>query len=67
MELLVNNKKYNFESNITIDVLLKNVYYNNPKGIAVAINNKVVPKSEWGKHVLQDRDKVLIIRAVQGG
>ena len=36
-------------------------------GIAVAINETVVPKSQWTSTLLQENDKVLIIKASQGG
>ena len=37
------------------------------KGIAVAINGMVVPKSEWPCRALAAADRVLIIQATQGG
>ncbi|WP_057938335.1 sulfur carrier protein ThiS [Algoriphagus resistens] len=36
-------------------------------GIAVAINETIVPKSEWAKTYLKANDKLLIIKATQGG
>ena len=39
----------------------------NPKGIAVAVNNSVVPKAEWQKKVLNENYKITIIKATQGG
>lgn len=36
-------------------------------GIAVAINNKVVPRSEWAATRLQTGAKITVIRAVCGG
>ena len=36
-------------------------------GIAVAVNNRMVPRTEWDSHTLQDGDKILIIKAVCGG
>ncbi len=37
------------------------------QGIALAVNNKVVPKKEWQSCVLKENDNVLLIRASQGG
>ena len=37
------------------------------KGIAVAVNNEVIAKTEWQEHVLREDDQVLIIQATQGG
>jgi len=37
------------------------------KGVAVAVNDRVVRRAEWGESLLADDDRVEIIRAVQGG
>lgn len=36
-------------------------------GVAVAINNKVIPKTNWSSTELKDQDKILVITAAQGG
>jgi len=36
-------------------------------GIAVAVNNQVVPKTAWANFELKDNDKILVIKASQGG
>jgi sulfur carrier protein len=37
------------------------------KGIAVAVNYQVIPVAQWSAHSLNEGDKILIIRATQGG
>ena len=37
------------------------------RGIAVAVNNQVVPKSAWSNFELKENDKILVIQASQGG
>ena len=37
------------------------------EGIAVAVDNKVVPKSGWEAKILEEGAKVTVIRAVCGG
>jgi sulfur carrier protein len=39
----------------------------NVKGIALAVNDAVIPKSEWGQCSLQSGDRILAISATQGG
>ncbi|MDR2580141.1 MAG: sulfur carrier protein ThiS [Fibromonadaceae bacterium] len=39
----------------------------NVKGIAFAVNDKVVPKSKWASFNLQNNDRILAIEATQGG
>jgi len=36
-------------------------------GIAVAVNDTVIPRAAWKAHRLQAGDRVEIVRAVQGG
>ena len=36
-------------------------------GVALAINNKMVPRTEWSSKVLCEGDAVVIIKAVCGG
>lgn len=38
-----------------------------PPGVAVAVNGEVVFRAAWASVVVQDRDVVEIIRAIQGG
>lgn len=46
--------------------LIQEQYPNNP-AIAVAINNTVIPKSQWSTQALQAGDHIEIIQAVCGG
>ena len=36
-------------------------------GIAVAINNEILPKQSWIEYQIKDNDNILIITATQGG
>jgi sulfur carrier protein len=36
-------------------------------GVAVAVNDTVVPRAAWPVHALADGDRVLVIQATQGG
>ena len=68
MELKINQqiKKFNVES-LSIQSLLDLEIPNKQNGIAVAINNTVVPKSSWNQHFVHETDEILIISATQGG
>ena len=37
------------------------------KGVAVAVNDEVVPRSRWDKTALTDHDRVEVLTASQGG
>ena len=38
-----------------------------PTGIAVAVNNRMIPRTEWEHFVLRKHDELVIIKAVCGG
>ncbi|MBP9999025.1 MAG: sulfur carrier protein ThiS [Bacteroidales bacterium] len=37
------------------------------RGVAVAVNNRIVPKAEWSSTALREDDQVTIIKAAFGG
>jgi sulfur carrier protein len=67
MEIQLNNQSREIASCISLQQLLNEVVGQKQKGIAVAINNSVVPKAVWDNHILQANDNILIIKAAQGG
>ncbi|MFY0252939.1 sulfur carrier protein ThiS [Chitinophaga sp. 30R24] len=67
MEIHVNNKLYAVQPGTTIAALLQFIQLPAQKGIAVAVNNQVIPKSAWEKQSLSTADNITIIRATQGG
>ena len=67
MEIQLNNQSKEIAPCISIQQLLDEVVGQKQKGIAVAINNSVVPKAVWDNHILQANDNILIIKAAQGG
>jgi sulfur carrier protein len=38
-----------------------------PRGIAIALNGSVVPRSAWSETALKPGDNIEIVRAMQGG
>ena len=36
-------------------------------GIAIAVNNRMIPRAEWDSFALNEGDNILIIKAVCGG
>ena len=67
MELLVNNKSEKLQSGNTLSALLQQLGLLEKRGIAVAVNNTVIGKAGWEKHLLSEQDKITIIRPTQGG
>ena len=67
MNVFINNEKREIINHLNLTQLLSDIKLNSSKGIAVAINNEVIPKSGWEKYLLNENDKVTVIRATQGG
>ncbi len=67
MNVFINNELKQFGETLSVSDLLKSFDLEGKKGIAIAINNAVVPKQSWNEHALKENDKVTIIRATQGG
>jgi sulfur carrier protein len=38
-----------------------------PDGCAVAVNDAVVPRSDWARRVVEPGDRIEVLTAVQGG
>nr|WP_043589883.1 sulfur carrier protein ThiS [Geminisphaera colitermitum] len=51
----------------TLAALLAELGQADRKGIAVAVNDTVIPRATWPAHSLHDADRILIIQATQGG
>lgn len=67
MTVFVNDQVQDLKTHFTLIALLFQLSLDEQKGIAVAVNNSVVPKQNWSSHLLSEQDKVTIIRASQGG
>ena len=66
MNIVLNDQSIQVTANTLSDILQESGY-EGKKGIAVAVNESVVPKNEWSQTELTENDKVLIITATQGG
>ena len=63
----VNDAPRSFAAGTTLAELVRDLGLADRKGVAIAINNAVVPRATWPTHLLVDGDRVLVIRATQGG
>ncbi|MBD0831275.1 sulfur carrier protein ThiS [Aestuariibaculum sediminum] len=62
----LNEQTLKIDKNIKISELLQQENF--PQlGIAVAINQQIISKSNWDMQHLHDGDNILIIQATQGG
>ena len=62
----VNGRPVTLEPGTTVGALVAE-RCPSPRGVAVAINGEVVPKSTWGRTVVAAGDEVEIVTAAAGG
>lgn len=66
MKVQVNNKEVELSPYSTITQLTTEMSLPT-QGIAIAVNNKMIPRTKWGEFSLQENDKLVIIKAACGG
>lgn len=65
MDILINNKKTNVSSTNLLELAEE---MNLPeKGVAVAISNLMIPRTEWASTPIAEGADVVIIKAACGG
>jgi sulfur carrier protein len=52
---------------ILVDFLAQHTVDVGRRGIAIALNGSVVPRSAWSETTLKPGDNIEIVRAMQGG
>ena len=66
VQILLNGQPRRFEPGTTLAGLVASLDLGGRR-MAVKINEEVIPRSEYPKHVLGDGDRVEIVHAVGGG
>lgn len=67
MNIYVNNENIVLPDKSVVTDLLEQMGITARKGIAIAVNSTVVPAAEWEYHNIADQDRIMIIKATQGG
>lgn len=67
MHIFVNNESISTEHPSNLQQLLSKLELADAKGMAVAINNRVINRSLWHAESLVENDKITIIKASAGG
>lgn len=67
MEITLNDKKQTVSENISLNEIVISQLGDKQKGVAVAVNDSVIPRSNWETHTIKNNDTILIIKATQGG
>lgn len=68
MKIKINGEESVLDSKITLnEFIVKRLNGKEPRGIAIALNMGIVPKSKWEETVINENDEIEIVTAVQGG
>ncbi|MER7003447.1 sulfur carrier protein ThiS [Dactylosporangium sp. NPDC000555] len=67
MHLVVNAVASTVDDDTTVADVVRSLAGDDPRGIAVALNGDVVPRSCWADTRPADGDHVEVLTAVQGG
>lgn len=66
MEIKVNGKVYVVNDGTTVGDV-PSLAGISPEGIAIAVENKVIRKADWSSTMLNNGDRITVIKAVCGG
>ncbi len=68
MVIYVNDEKKMVSDDLILSQLFQAIGMNSDfKGVAIAINERIILQQRWDSTVLSENDKVLIISATKGG
>ncbi|QEZ93603.1 MULTISPECIES: sulfur carrier protein ThiS [Proteus] len=66
MNITVNDEQYSLDMPVTLCQLL--IQLEQPSiGVALAINETIVPRENWETHFINDGDTILLFQAIAGG
>lgn len=67
MKVIVNDTPISLNGSTTLEQAISHSGVKDLRGLAVAVNNTVIPKIAWNNFQLNENDTITIIRATQGG
>ncbi|WP_137403563.1 sulfur carrier protein ThiS [Echinicola rosea] len=68
MNFLLNGERIELTTkDLSLSGMLQQQQIDANRGMALAVNDQVIPKSDWDHYQLSENDQILIIKATQGG
>lgn len=67
MIIRVNDQPREVANDLALADLVRDLGLAERKGVAIAINDEVVPRSTWPTRALSEGERILVIQATQGG
>ncbi|AYN28042.1 MULTISPECIES: sulfur carrier protein ThiS [Buttiauxella] len=66
MHIQFNDEPIQCVENLTLAKLLEQLRFLQP-GVALAINQTIIPREQWETYLLNDGDQILLFQAIAGG
>ncbi|MFD0777074.1 sulfur carrier protein ThiS [Streptomonospora algeriensis] len=66
MDVIINGERRIVAPRTTVEEVVRSLAQE-PGGVAVALNDEVVPKAGWGTTEVGEHDRIDVLTAVQGG
>ncbi|GAA3734259.1 sulfur carrier protein ThiS [Spinactinospora alkalitolerans] len=66
MHVIINGERRDMAPETTVESVVRSLT-DAASGVAVAVNDEVVPKTEWSRTAVAENDRVDVLTAVQGG
>ncbi|HEY6899639.1 MAG TPA: sulfur carrier protein ThiS [Puia sp.] len=67
IEVSINQEKFQLSESARLADVLPLLHIGQAGGIAIAVNEVVIPRKEWEEYALRAADRIFVIRATQGG
>jgi sulfur carrier protein len=67
MTIQINDEQKVVPEGTTVNDVVSSILQLNSAGMAIAINDSIVPRHLWASSQLQTNDRVLVIKAASGG
>ena len=67
MKIKINKTEQELNDGLNLKQVLEQMPNIPERGIAVAVNGDVVPKTDWESRIITDGDAIMVIRAFYGG
>ena len=66
LDIKINSRPHQVESSISLQALIMQ-FVDTQQGIAVAVNQNVIPRSLWASTTIKQADSIDIFQAIAGG
>lgn len=66
MQIRFNDEPMHCTAGLSVTVILSQLNQLKP-GVALALNEQILPRERWEDHLVQDGDRILLFQVIAGG